>query len=154
MQDRRNQGVEGGDTLKFIFSEKATKFCEISTVDLSYVVPVKSTVEISQNFVAFSEYINFNAILIRGQIMPTKLIRAPPPIDFKTFLRFCYVLLNPYMSHFICFRVRNIDILVWYLWCCTLIFTDTVSQSDFQTLGTGWKKCVLHIYDVVKWYLL
>ena len=25
-----------------------------------YVVPVKSTVEISQNFVAFSEYMNFN----------------------------------------------------------------------------------------------
>ena len=45
--------------LKFIYSEKATKFCEISTVDLSYVVPVKSTVEISQNFVVFSEYMNF-----------------------------------------------------------------------------------------------
>ena len=41
--------------LKFIYSEKATKFCKISTLDLSYVVPVKSTVEISQNFVAFSE---------------------------------------------------------------------------------------------------
>ena len=27
--------------------------------DLSYVVPVKSTEEISQNFVAFSEYMNF-----------------------------------------------------------------------------------------------
>ena len=35
-------------------------FWEISTVDLSYVVTVKSTVEISQNVVAFSEYINFN----------------------------------------------------------------------------------------------
>ena len=35
-------------------------FCEISTVDLSYLVTVKSTVEISQNFVAFSEYMNFN----------------------------------------------------------------------------------------------
>jgi len=46
--------------LKFIYSEKATKFCEISIVDLSYVVPVKSKVEISQNFVAFSEYMNFN----------------------------------------------------------------------------------------------
>ena len=39
--------------LKFIYTEKATKFCEISTVDFSYAVPVKSTVEISQNFVAF-----------------------------------------------------------------------------------------------------
>ena len=46
-------------TVKLIYSEKATKFCKISTVDLSYVVPVKSTVEISQNFVAFSEYMNF-----------------------------------------------------------------------------------------------
>ena len=45
--------------LKFIYSEKTTKFCKISNVDLSSVVPVKSTVEISQNFVAFSEYKNF-----------------------------------------------------------------------------------------------
>ena len=45
--------------LKFIYSEKATNFCEISTVDLSYEVMVKSTVEISQNFVGFSEYMNF-----------------------------------------------------------------------------------------------
>ena len=46
--------------LKFIYSEKATIFCEISTLLLSYVVPVKSKVEISENFVAFSEYMNFN----------------------------------------------------------------------------------------------
>ena len=45
--------------VKFIYSEKATKFCEISTLLLSYVVPVKSKVEISQNFVAFSVYMNF-----------------------------------------------------------------------------------------------
>ena len=47
--------------IKVIYSDKATNFCEISTVDLSYVVvTVKSMVEISQNFVAFSEYMNFN----------------------------------------------------------------------------------------------
>ena len=46
--------------VKFIYSEKATKFSKISTVDLFYVVTVRSTVEISQNFVAFSEYMNFN----------------------------------------------------------------------------------------------
>ena len=40
--------------MKFNYSEKATKFYEIS-----YVVPVKSIVEISQDFVGFSEYINF-----------------------------------------------------------------------------------------------
>ena len=48
--------------IKFIYSEKATKFCEISTLLFSYVVPVKSKVEISQNFVAFSEYMNFNSV--------------------------------------------------------------------------------------------
>ena len=45
--------------VKFIYSEKATNVCEISTVDLSYVVTVKSTVEMSQNFVAFSKYMKF-----------------------------------------------------------------------------------------------
>ena len=45
--------------LKFIYSEKATEFCEIPTLLLSYVVPVKSKLEILQNFVAFSEYTNF-----------------------------------------------------------------------------------------------
>ena len=42
--------------VKFIYSEKATNFCEISTVNLSYVVTVKSTVEISQNFVPFLRF--------------------------------------------------------------------------------------------------
>ena len=39
--------------VKFIYSEKATKFCEISTFLLSYVVPFRSKVAISQNVVAF-----------------------------------------------------------------------------------------------------
>ena len=45
--------------VKFIYLEKATKFCKIFTLLLTYVVPVKSKVEIAQNFVAFSEYMNF-----------------------------------------------------------------------------------------------
>ena len=44
--------------LKFIYSEKATKFCEISNLDLTVLNTVKSKVEISQNFETFSEYIN------------------------------------------------------------------------------------------------
>ena len=51
--------------LKFICSENATKVCEISTVDLFYIVTVKSKVEISQNFVASSEHMNFNIIMIK-----------------------------------------------------------------------------------------
>ena len=38
--------------VKFIYSEKATKFCEISNVDLTVTTQDKSTVEILQNFVA------------------------------------------------------------------------------------------------------
>ena len=45
--------------LKFIFSEKATKFCEIFTLFLTVCTVVKSKLKISQNFVAFSEYVNF-----------------------------------------------------------------------------------------------
>ena len=45
--------------VKFIYSEKAKIFCKIFTSLLSYVVPVKSKVKISQNYVAFSKYMNF-----------------------------------------------------------------------------------------------
>ena len=55
--------------LKFIYSEKATKFCEISTLILSYVVPVKSKVKISPKFVAFSEYMNFNTFFFLNYIL-------------------------------------------------------------------------------------
>ena len=47
--------------LKFMYSEKAIKFCEIFIILLSQVEPVKSKVKISQNFVAFSEYMNFKS---------------------------------------------------------------------------------------------
>ena len=45
--------------IKLRFCKKDTFFCEITALDLSYEVMGKSTVEISQNFVAFSEYMNF-----------------------------------------------------------------------------------------------
>ena len=51
-----------GFLLKFIYSEKTTKFSEISINYLSYVLPVKYLVEISQNFVGFSEYMNFTTV--------------------------------------------------------------------------------------------
>ena len=46
--------------LKFIYSEKAAKFCKISTLLLTVCsTEVKNKVEISQNFVAFLKYLNF-----------------------------------------------------------------------------------------------
>ena len=47
-------------SVKFMFSKKATKNEEIFTILLSVCTVNKSKVEISQNFVAFSEYTNFN----------------------------------------------------------------------------------------------
>ena len=68
-------------TQKFIYSEKATTFRKIFTLLLSYVVTVKSKVEIWQNFVAFSEYLNF-----------TNQISKLMSIIWKTFLVFLYMI--------------------------------------------------------------
>ena len=46
--------------VKLMYSEKVTKFCEISILLLTDITKDKSKVEISQNFVAFSEYMNFS----------------------------------------------------------------------------------------------
>ena len=45
--------------LKFIYSEKAAKFCKIFPLLLTVCTVVKSKGKISQNFLAFSEYLNF-----------------------------------------------------------------------------------------------
>ena len=45
--------------IKFMYSEKATKFCKIFTLLLTVCTVVKNKMKISQNFVAFSEYMNF-----------------------------------------------------------------------------------------------
>ena len=49
----QNAQTRDKKVLKLIFSEEATNFCEISSLDLSYVVTVESTMDILQNFVAF-----------------------------------------------------------------------------------------------------
>ena len=49
----------GKTLLKFIYSEMATKFCEIFPLILTTVHTFKSKGKISQNFVAFSECMNF-----------------------------------------------------------------------------------------------
>ena len=48
------------DFVMVIYSEKATKIFEIFTLLLTGTTYDKSKVKISQNFVAFSEYMNFN----------------------------------------------------------------------------------------------
>ena len=71
----KQQNYPNVPCLKFKYFEKATEFCKISTVDLSYVVIVKSTLEITQHFVAFSEFMNFNncwSNMIRITLLPQK----------------------------------------------------------------------------------
>ena len=60
--------------VKIIYSENATKFREIFTSLLTTVHTVKSKVKISQNFVAFSEYMKFTDI-----IQIRKIIRIYKP---------------------------------------------------------------------------
>ena len=48
--------------IKFIYSEKATKFCEIFTLLLSVCTVDKSKAKILKFFLAFSEYMNFNEL--------------------------------------------------------------------------------------------
>jgi hypothetical protein len=55
--------------LKFIYSEKATKFCEIFPLFLTVCTVVKSKKKISQNFAAFSEYMNYKINLHRNSFI-------------------------------------------------------------------------------------
>ena len=48
------------NAIKFIYSEKATKFCEIFPLLLTVCSAFKSKRKILQYCVAFSEYMNFN----------------------------------------------------------------------------------------------
>ena len=50
--------------VKFVYIEKATKICDISTLLLTCTTQAKSQVKISQNFVAFSEYMNPHSIYL------------------------------------------------------------------------------------------
>ena len=66
--------------LKFIYSEKATKLCEIFTLLLAVCTVVRSKVKMLQNFVAFSEYMNFT---IRYTFGPK------PKVDFLKLKQSC-----------------------------------------------------------------
>ena len=50
----------------FIYSEKATKFDEISIFcfDIAYLINIKNKMEISSNCLALSEYMNFIYLIL------------------------------------------------------------------------------------------
>ena len=67
--------------LKFIYSEKNTKFCVIFTLILTGTSQDKSKVKILQNFVAFSGYMNFKYLRVSN----FKFDLQPPHIDSRSF---------------------------------------------------------------------
>ena len=83
-------------SLKFIYSEKSTKFLEIFNLLLTVCTLVKSKVKMSLNFVAFSEYMNFKCTddsLFR--LLEAKVgqwgISSKSKIQLKIFLQHCYL---------------------------------------------------------------
>jgi hypothetical protein len=85
------------DKVKFIYSEKAWKCCEIFTLHLPKVHTVKSKVKISQTFVAFSEYMNFRR--------------------FKKFKKCSYLLHWTNLRWRFCKNVGLLRIYIWILPC-------------------------------------
>ena len=104
--------------LKFIYAEKATKFCKILTLLLSTVHIDKSKVKISQNFVVFSEYMNFT--FLEKLHNPNDTIEETRIIGFPCFLMTpCYCIqckvkqkcILPYPFPLPCQRVLFYDFL-------------------------------------------
>ena len=93
--------------IKFIYSEKATKFCEISTLLLSYVVPFKSKVEISQNFVAFSEYMNFTIVSNCIIVIYSNLIEFRHIVVLDNFRQVLNRIIHYYRSGNVCRILRR-----------------------------------------------
>ena len=67
--------------LKFIYSEKATKFCEIFTLLLTGKTKDKRKVKISQNYLAFSEHMKFKRF--RSSAYTIFWACGKKPINFK-----------------------------------------------------------------------
>ena len=70
--------------IKFIYSEKATKFCKIFTLLLTVCTAVKSKVKILQNFVAFSEYMNFAMTFPSFSLAGSKILLTATWYNSKT----------------------------------------------------------------------
>ena len=65
---------------------KILQICKTSTLLLAYVVPVKSKVEISQNFAAVSEYMNFTKVLLSKPALLPEFALPPNCIVLVQFI--------------------------------------------------------------------
>ena len=109
--------------LNFIYSDFATKFCNIFKLLLSYVVPVKSKVKISQNFVVCSEYMNFKTIesdteltkLSSENIKNWPFLEKISSIMFQVNSKKCQII----------FKTLIISGFQWMHWCAQKTSTET-----------------------------
>ena len=99
------------DYVKFINSEKAKKFCEISTLLLSNVVSVKRKVKISQNFVAFSGYMKFKNERTHVCTQKRKISQE----CWKLFFEKSYLLINQSNSNLISFCILHFGVSLFLL---------------------------------------
>ena len=83
--------------IKFIYSEKAAKFCEIFPLLLTIVHTVKSKGKILQSFVAFSEYMNFNDLSL------TRLSQGHRKQKYANGCHFCTLLEKAMQISFVSF---------------------------------------------------
>ena len=81
--------------VKFIYSETATKFCEIFPLFLNTVHTVKSKGKILQNFVAFSEYMNFTTMdKLSKDVFVAHLSIGRKCFDFQTKTFWTWIMQN------------------------------------------------------------
>ena len=105
---------------------------KISTLLLSYVVPVKSKVEISQNSVAFSEYMNFIKCCFCSGIRVGYANHFRPIISQRIF-RF-----SPHISRLFCFASKIGNPLIFASTIFRYLARDTILQ-DPSSLHLLWK---------------
>ena len=97
--------------LKSIHFEKATKFCEIFPLLLTSVHTVKSKGKISQNVLAFSEYMNFNIYLSIARDRSCFFHR------FSSGFVFCDIIIIQYSMYSIILSFRLLCSLLYLLIC-------------------------------------
>ena len=131
--------------IKFKYSEKATKFCEISTLILSVCTVDKSNVEISQNFVAFLEYTNFNTLSSKIAVVwysVHKVHRIKQPILNSEYvgsmLRNFWISLYSLYSGCISKLDKNQSSSVQFFTRCTRILDSRLGMYDISHKKSRW----------------
>ena len=111
--------------LKLIYSKKTTKFCKIFTLLLSVCNVDKSKVEISQNFVAFSDYTNFKIQVYRRIFVSNVLLS-----NFKWISRHVWV--NAKKKPHNCHQNFRIKHCVLVLLVCITVRSVTPQETAWQ----------------------